>query len=224
MLLTPPDGPVCATASTISRSDLRRNRVNAVHRHDAGAVKSQQEHLERRVCTARDGTAWRFGRLSLLVAVRSAVPQPVGELPWSPHRRIREPGVDEVAIAADDRVDVLAACEGDEVVVLGVSCDRRLLDGAVVHERSHHEVRRAAAAADERRDEDAWIDDGGASASLAGLPWQGRGSPVRVRQRAHDLRHSFVALFIAEGHNVVEVARQAGHAPKMALDTYAHIF
>ena len=26
------------------------------------------------------------------------------------------------------------------------------------------------------------------------------------------------------GHNVVEVARQAGHSPKMALDTYAHVF
>jgi integrase len=42
--------------------------------------------------------------------------------------------------------------------------------------------------------------------------------------RPYDLRHSFVSLLIAEGHNVVEVARQAGHAPKMALDTYAHVF
>jgi hypothetical protein len=33
-----------------------------------------------------------------------------------------------------------------------------------------------------------------------------------------------VSLLIAEGHNVVEVARQAGHSPKMALDTYAHVF
>ena len=42
------------------------------------------------------------------------------------------------------------------------------------------------------------------------------------RPRPYDLRHSFVSLLIAEGHNVVEVARQAGHSPKMALDTYAH--
>jgi integrase len=44
------------------------------------------------------------------------------------------------------------------------------------------------------------------------------------RPRPYDLRHSFVSLLIAEGHNVVEVARQAGHSPKMALDTYAHVF
>jgi integrase len=42
--------------------------------------------------------------------------------------------------------------------------------------------------------------------------------------RPYDLRHSFVSLLIAEGHNVDEVARQAGHSPKMALDTYAHVF
>ena len=42
--------------------------------------------------------------------------------------------------------------------------------------------------------------------------------------RPYDLRHSFVSLLIAEGHNVVEVARQAGHSPTMALDTYAHVF
>jgi integrase len=42
--------------------------------------------------------------------------------------------------------------------------------------------------------------------------------------RPYDLRHSFVSLLIAEGHNVVDVARQAGHSPKMALDTYAHVF
>ena len=41
---------------------------------------------------------------------------------------------------------------------------------------------------------------------------------------AYDLRHSFVSLLIAEGNNVVEVARQAGHSPKMALDTYAHVY
>jgi integrase len=44
------------------------------------------------------------------------------------------------------------------------------------------------------------------------------------RPRPYDLRHSFVSLLVAEGHNVVEVARQAGHSPKMALDTYAHVF
>jgi integrase len=44
------------------------------------------------------------------------------------------------------------------------------------------------------------------------------------RPRPYDLRHSLVSLLIAEGHNVVEVARQAGHSPKMALDTYAHVF
>jgi integrase len=44
------------------------------------------------------------------------------------------------------------------------------------------------------------------------------------RPRPYDLRHSFVSLLIAEGHNVVEVARQAGHSPTMALDTYAHVF
>ena len=42
--------------------------------------------------------------------------------------------------------------------------------------------------------------------------------------RPYDLRHSFVSLLIAEGHNIVEIARQAGHSPKMALDTYAHVF
>ena len=41
--------------------------------------------------------------------------------------------------------------------------------------------------------------------------------------RPYDLRHSFVSLLIAEGHNIVEVARQAGHSPTMSLDTYAHV-
>jgi hypothetical protein len=39
----------------------------------------------------------------------------------------------------------------------------------------------------------------------------------------HDLRHSFVSLLLAEGASVVEVARQAGHSPTMALSTYAHV-
>jgi len=42
--------------------------------------------------------------------------------------------------------------------------------------------------------------------------------------RPYDLRHSFVSLLIHEGRNVVDVARQAGHAPTMALNTYAHVF
>ena len=42
--------------------------------------------------------------------------------------------------------------------------------------------------------------------------------------RPYDLRHSFVSLLIGQGATVVEVARQAGHAPTMALDTYAHLF
>jgi len=42
--------------------------------------------------------------------------------------------------------------------------------------------------------------------------------------RPYDLRHSFVSLLIAEGRNIVEVARQAGHSPSMALDTYGHVF
>lgn len=43
------------------------------------------------------------------------------------------------------------------------------------------------------------------------------------RLRPHDLRHLVVSLLLAEGANVVEVARQAGHAPSMALDTYGHV-
>ncbi len=42
--------------------------------------------------------------------------------------------------------------------------------------------------------------------------------------RPYDLRHSFISLLIAQGATVVEVARQAGHSPTMALDTYAHLF
>ena len=53
------------------------------------------------------------------------------------------------------------------------------------------------------------------AAKAAGLP-----SPVRP----YDLRHSFVSLLLAEGANVVEIARQAGHSPTMTLSTYAHLF
>jgi integrase len=42
--------------------------------------------------------------------------------------------------------------------------------------------------------------------------------------RPYDLRHSFVSLMIAEGRGVIDVARQAGHSPTMALDVYGHVF
>jgi integrase len=41
--------------------------------------------------------------------------------------------------------------------------------------------------------------------------------------RAYDLRHSFCSLLLYEGRTIVEVARQAGHAPSMSLDTYQHV-
>jgi integrase len=40
--------------------------------------------------------------------------------------------------------------------------------------------------------------------------------------RPYDLRHSFASLVLAEGLSVVEVARQAGHSPMMAMNTYGH--
>ncbi len=43
------------------------------------------------------------------------------------------------------------------------------------------------------------------------------------KMRPYDLRHAFCSLLIAEGLSVVEVARQAGHAPTMTLSTYAHV-
>jgi integrase len=52
------------------------------------------------------------------------------------------------------------------------------------------------------------------AADAAGVP----------KARPYDLRHSFVSLLIAQGASVVEVAAQAGHAPTMTLDTYAHLF
>ena len=42
--------------------------------------------------------------------------------------------------------------------------------------------------------------------------------------RPYDLRHSFVSLVIHEGVSIVEVARQAGHAPEECLCTNAHTF
>jgi integrase len=43
------------------------------------------------------------------------------------------------------------------------------------------------------------------------------------RFRPYDLRHSFVSLLFAEGRTVIEVARQGGHSPTMALATYGHV-
>jgi integrase len=40
----------------------------------------------------------------------------------------------------------------------------------------------------------------------------------------YHLRHSFVSLLIAERRTIIDVARQAGHSPTMALDTYGHVF
>jgi excisionase family DNA binding protein len=73
------------------------------------------------------------------------------------------------------------------------------------------------------------------SSSLVATAARGRSPPTRTgaggtytpaataagvqRPRPYDLRHSFVSLLIAEGHNIVEVARQAGHSPKMATPT-----
>lgn len=42
--------------------------------------------------------------------------------------------------------------------------------------------------------------------------------------RPYDLRSSFVSLLIFEGQTVVEVARQAGHAPETCLRHYARVF
>jgi integrase len=42
--------------------------------------------------------------------------------------------------------------------------------------------------------------------------------------RPYDLRHSFVSLLIAEGHSIIDIARQAGHSATITLDTYGHVF
>lgn len=51
--------------------------------------------------------------------------------------------------------------------------------------------------------------------------------PAAVRAglelRPYDLRHSFVSLLIVEGASIVEIARQAGHSPAVALNVYAHV-
>ena len=61
---------------------------------------------------------------------------------------------------------------------------------------------------------------GAAGSSAPRRTSAGIGAPVRP----YDLRHSFVSLLIAEGANVVEIARQAGHSPTITLSTYAHLF
>lgn len=72
--------------------------------------------------------------------------------------------------------------------------------------------------------------DGGLWRSDDWCNWRGRcwrpaataaGCPAA---RPYDLRHSFVSMLIAEGANPVEVARQAGHAPSLSLDTYGHVY
>jgi integrase len=42
--------------------------------------------------------------------------------------------------------------------------------------------------------------------------------------RPYDLRHSFASLLIHEGVSAVEVARQLGNSPAVALNTYSHVF
>ncbi len=41
--------------------------------------------------------------------------------------------------------------------------------------------------------------------------------------RPYDLRHAFVSLLLAERRSVLDVAKQAGHSPTMALTTYGHV-
>src|SRR5208282_3309213 len=43
--------------------------------------------------------------------------------------------------------------------------------------------------------------------------------------RPYDLRHAFVSLLICERgqHELLEVARQAGHAPSLSVDVYGHV-
>ncbi len=43
-------------------------------------------------------------------------------------------------------------------------------------------------------------------------------------QRPYALRHTFVSLLIAEGSNVLEVAKQAGNSPELCLRTYGHLW
>jgi integrase len=41
--------------------------------------------------------------------------------------------------------------------------------------------------------------------------------------RIYDLRHSFASLLLAEGRNVIDVARQLGHGAQLTLSTYGHV-
>ncbi len=41
--------------------------------------------------------------------------------------------------------------------------------------------------------------------------------------RIYDLRHSFASLLLAEGRNVIYVARQLGHGAQLTLSTYGHV-
>lgn len=51
------------------------------------------------------------------------------------------------------------------------------------------------------------------------------GGADRPKLRFHDLRHTFASLLVAQGHNVVFVSRQLGHAsPNISLGVYAHLF
>ena len=50
---------------------------------------------------------------------------------------------------------------------------------------------------------------------------QAAGAPTAT---PYALRHTFVSMLIHEGRSPVEVANQAGHAPTMTLDTYAHVY
>ena len=42
--------------------------------------------------------------------------------------------------------------------------------------------------------------------------------------RPYDLRHSYASLRIAEGANVLQVAQELGHDPRLTLSTYGHLF
>jgi integrase len=54
----------------------------------------------------------------------------------------------------------------------------------------------------------------------AGLAGEGR-----PRLRWHDLRHCFASILISQGHDVVFVSRQCGHAStSVTLNLYAHLF
>lgn len=42
--------------------------------------------------------------------------------------------------------------------------------------------------------------------------------------RPYDLRHTFVSNLIHEGHNIIQIAKWAGHSPTMTLEVYGHLF